>query len=239
MYINCTPATATSEGKQGSLSSFYNAVYWYNVLSWSSQSCADVALALGTASALTPLVFAVLPRLRKADRKVAIPGLFRTIAFVGCAGGLSVFAALAFLDIVSTPIRTPGPLVLGSVLGANVKYFGGPPSLSWLETMGRDGFEAFVAATICSFVVLVRDGILAGLGRAVVFFAAPVIIVFETALLIFTPINMTIHATQFLSGTALGDLFTNWYVFVLSSWFLFVGLASKRMATRIGRRGTR
>ena len=227
-YIICPPATASSASQPG-VASFYNAVYWFNIQSWSSQSCADIALALASLSSLFFFAPLLAPRLKRIDRKLGVPGKVRLIALLGTAAGLIVFGALAFLDIVSTPIRTPGPLILAAILGNNVNYFGGPPPLSLLEVMGKEGFVAFIVATVCMFAYRVREGVLKGLWKALALFAAPVLIVFEIALFLFTPINMTIHVTQFLANTTLGDILTNWFVLVVSAGLLVMALTHRRL----------
>lgn len=227
-YIICPPATAASAAQTGA-ASFYKAVYLFNVQSWSSQSCADIALALACLSGLFFLAPLVAPRLRRIDRKIGVPKGVRRLALLGAAAGLTVFGALVFLDIVSTPIRTPGPLILSNVLGANVNYFGGPPPLSFLEVMGKEGFVAFAVATACVFVYRLREGVLKGIWKAFALFAAPVLIAFEIALFLFTPINMTIHVTQFLANTTLGAILTNWFVLVVSTGLLVLAMTHRRL----------
>ncbi|MGP8124323.1 MAG: hypothetical protein ACLQEQ_00400 [Nitrososphaerales archaeon] len=227
-YISCPAMSQASANLAGDVA-FYNGVYWFNVLSWCSQTCADVAIGLATLAVLFYFMSVVAQRVKRLDRRLPVPRPIRDLALLGAVSGLAIFALLAFLDVVTTPIRIPGPLILSNVLSANVHYYGGPPPISLLETIGQEGFGAFIAATCCVFVYRLTEGVWTALGKALALFAAPVLVAFEVALLVFTPINMPIQATEFLVGSPLGAVLTNWFVLVVSSGLFVLGLARSRL----------
>ena len=206
----------------------------YNILLTFYQGYRDLAMGFAVLAALFLLAAVVIPRLPR-DSRFSVPRAVRDIALLGAIAGLVVFAVFVFLDIVTT-LETPGPFVFHNLLSANVKYYThGGSFYSNLETFGETAFAVFVVATSCAFVYRLREGVLTALGKAVALFAAPALIVFEIALLLFTPVNMPIFAAKFLDGSPLAGILTNWFVLVISSGLFALGLTHRRLRLGVRR----
>ncbi|MGP8124324.1 MAG: hypothetical protein ACLQEQ_00405 [Nitrososphaerales archaeon] len=199
---------------------------------WTYQTYGDLAAGFLAAACLSLLAQVFVQRMSKGP-KISVPRPFRDVALLGALAGLAMFAVCAFMDVVSTnPADIPNPLLFSKLLGADWTYYLNLYLLSGrssLEAFGRTAFATFVVAVSGVFVYRLEEGVIIALAKTVTMFAAPVLIAFEAVLLLFTPVNMPIHVSALLDGTFLAGLLTNWFVLVVSSALLVLGLTHRRL----------
>lgn len=216
--------------------------YW--MFSWLDQDFWDLAMGSAALAVLFLIASVFVPKMPK-DRNLHVPRAVRDIALLGALSGLILFAVFAFYSVVSTSVLDyPGPFLFAGYIyprfmpynsGIFATMFNGHPSL-WTSTgltFGETGFAVLTMASACVLVYWLGDGVLNALGRAVAFFAAPVAVAFEVAMLLFAPSQMPVHATKFLGP--LSDLLTNWFVLVIASGLLALGLVHRRLGLVVRR----
>lgn len=199
---------------------------------WVFRTYQDLSAALLALAVFLYFLPAVTRRFSK-GRTFPIPRPLKDIALLMAASGTVVFAVCVFMDVVSTnPADVPNPLLLGTQLGANWTYYLDRYLLSGtssLEVFGRIAFLSFALASSGAFVYRLGEGVAVAFAKALALFAAPLLIAFETILLLFTPVNMPIHVSALLVGTPLADVFTNWFVLVISTGVFACGLSRSRL----------
>lgn len=204
---------------------------------WLHQDFWDLTMGFAALAALFLLASVVVPKTPK-GRIFHVPRAGRDIALLSALSGLILFAVFAFYSVVSTSVYDyPGPFLFAGYIypyftpynsGIFAAMFNGQPSL-WTSTgltFGETGFAVLTVASACVLVYWLGGGILNALGDAVTLFAAPVGVAFEVAMLLFAPSQMPVHAMKFLGP--LSDLLTNWFVFVIASGLLALGLVQRR-----------
>lgn len=211
------------------------AVESYSVLLLLHQGYGDLAVGFGALAALYLLALVLVPRVPRGPH-VPVPRAVRDVALLGALAGLVVFAVFVFLDVVTTPVLTPGPFIFRNLLSANVGYYTHGGTFYYdLGAFGKAAFAVFAVASSCAFIYRLSGGVTTALGKTVTLFAAPVLTGFEIALILFTPVNMPIQATEFLRGTLLAGILTNWFVLVISAGLFALGLTHRRLGLAVRR----
>jgi len=186
---------------------------------WTFLTYLDLSVSFLTLSIfflLAPLLTRRWPK----GRVIATPRAVKDAALLAMMAGTVVFAVCVFMDVVSTnPADIPGPLFLGNQLSTGWTYYLNRYLLSGqssLEVFGRTAFFALALAMFGAFVYRLGEGIPLALAKTSAMFAAPLLVVLETVLLVFTPVNMPIHVSALLVGTPLEGVLTNWFVLIVS-----------------------
>ena len=97
--------------------------------------------------------------------------------------------------------------------------------------VGVAGFLSFCAGVLGMFGYRIEGGMGKALTEAILFVAAPLLIVFELAIWHFFPIQMSWFATTFARPLAYYEVYlvSNWLVLVVSTVLLVLGVASRRI----------
>ncbi len=95
--------------------------------------------------------------------------------------------------------------------------------------VGVVGFLSFLAGVLGTFGYRVQEGLGKSLTEAIVFVAAPFLIVFELSIWHFFPIQMSWFATTFARPLAFYEVYlvSNWLILVVSAVLLVLGVASR------------
>ncbi|MGD0146419.1 MAG: hypothetical protein ABSB53_06185 [Nitrososphaerales archaeon] len=243
------------------LRDYYHEVYVYSFLLLLFRGYGPLAIGFAALADLVVIVEVAGPKMPKGP-KPSIHRAVRDTTLLGAVAGVFIFFSIFVLyDIASTsPNDRPNPLL---VLGPNecpgpasvccpnavclnhyyvymtTAFFAheGPPHPVVPLTFGEAGFVLLTAATLCVFVYRLngKEDLLTALTRTVTLFAAPVIVAFEFVLLIFIPTTMSSRVTNFLIGTALEKILTNWFVLVIASGLFVLELAHRRSAVGVRR----
>jgi hypothetical protein len=208
-----------------------NAAYWFNILTWSSQSVEELALGVLTLALLLIFLSFVATELERFDWRIPVPRAVRYIGLGGAISGLVVFAALAFADVISIGdhnLDVMGPLILRSFYVAHVIDLNHVPGPFNIDVIGKNATVALVGSISCMLVYRLEQGVLTALSKAVTLFAAPAVMIFEIGLLLFGPATMPLQAANFLVGSPLAGILTNWFLLVVSSGLYALELANRR-----------
>ncbi|MGP8125110.1 MAG: hypothetical protein ACLQEQ_04475 [Nitrososphaerales archaeon] len=230
-YISC-PATLQTPANAAGEAALYNEVYWFNIMSWSSQGSADVAMGFATLAVLLLFVTVFAKKLKRFDRKINAPRPIRDVGRIGAMSGLGVFAVLAFADDASIGagnLSLMGPLILRNFYVNHVLNLNNVPGPFNISVIGEIAFIALSVAISFRLVCRLEQGVLTAFSQAVTLFAAPAVMVFEMGLFIFGPITMPLQVANILLGTPLAGILTNWFVLVVSSGLFALGLSHKRL----------
>jgi hypothetical protein len=209
-----------------------NTVYTFNILTWSYQSLEELALGLMTLALLLIFLSLVATELKRFDRWIPVPRAVRYIGLGGAMLGLVVFAALAFVDVISiggSNLDVIGPLILRNFYVAHVIDLNHAPGPFNIDVIGKNATVALAGSIPCMFVYRLEQGVLTALTKAVTLFAAPAAMAFEIGLLLFGPITMPLQVTNFLVNVPpLAGILTNWFLLVVSSGLFVLELANRR-----------
>jgi hypothetical protein len=131
-------------------------------------------------------------------REVRLAGPVSALAILALLGGISVFAYWVAVDLLSGYNSFPAYAFSSYPLTFTIYKSIGLGALSMPDKSRAIGLVAFGVA-VFSFVALrAKRGVGVAVKDGVLFFAAPVLIVFELALWYVAPVEMYWHATKFL-----------------------------------------
>jgi hypothetical protein len=209
-----------------------SAAYWFDILMWSSQSLEEVALGLVAMALLLIFLSFVNIELKRFDRRIPVPRAIRYFGLGGALLGLSVFAVLAFADVISIGgynLNVMGPLLLRDFYVAHVIDLNRVSGPFNINVIGKNATIALAGSISCMFVCRLENGVLTALSKTVTLFAAPVVMSFEIGLLLFGPATMPQHVTNLLTNVfPLDGILTNWFLLVVSSGLFALELANRR-----------
>lgn len=212
-----------------------DAFYWPRILIWSLQSLEDIGMGFAALAILLVFLSSVARELKPlalARWRIPARRAIRGIGLVGAVSGLAVFATLAFADVISIGgpnLNLIGPLILRDFYVAHVVDLGYAPGPFNISVIGVNATVALSVAISCMLVYRLEQGVLTALSKAFTLFAAPTVMIFEIGLLLFGPATMPLQATNFLVGSPLASLLTNWFLLVVSSGLFAIGLAHKKL----------
>jgi len=208
-----------------------SAVYWFTLLNWLAQSVEDLGLGFAALAILLILLSFFNSELKTFDLKVPLSRTFRVIGLVGGTSAMGVFAALGIANDISIGggnLNLIGPLILRNLYVAHVIDLNHIPGIFNISVIGWNATVALSLSILFMAVYRLEQGILTAFWKSVTLFAAPAVMAFEIGLLLFGPSTMPLQATNFLIGTPLASVLTNWFLLVVSSGLFVLGLASRR-----------
>jgi hypothetical protein len=212
-----------------------DALYWSRILFWSYQSLEDIIMGFATLALLLIFLSSVAKELKPLSRarwRTPVRRAIKGIGLVGAVSGLAVFATLAFADVISIGgpnLYLMGPLILRDFYVTHVIDLVYAPGPFNINIIGVNATVALSVAISCMLVYRLEQGILTALSKAFTLVGAPAVMIFEIGLLLFGPATMPLQATNYLVGSPLANLLTNWFLLVVSSGLFAIGLAHKKL----------
>jgi len=208
-----------------------DASYASGILAWSFQSSVDLSMGFATL-ALLLIFFPFVAELKSLNWRIPAHRTIKDIGLVGAVSGLTVFAAFAFADAISIGgpnLRLMGPLILRNFYLAHVIDLNHAPGPFNIDVIGVNATVALSVAVSCMLLYRLEQGVFTALSKAFTLFAAPAVMVFEIAMLLFGPATMPLQAANFLVGSPLASILTNWFLLVVSSGLFAIGLAHEKL----------
>jgi hypothetical protein len=187
---------------------------------WLHQTYGQIAVSFAALTVLFSLMFVAVPRLRRFDRKYAVSHTIRVISLISFMVSVIAFAIFGYITATSHNNSAS----LAALLAFR--------SVFPIGMFGVFGLMLFACAFICLMVYFLDKGSLRAFKDAMRFFVFPALMVFELWLLLVDTKEMPLHVTMFLGSTPLSGVLTNWFVFVVSSGLVALGLAYKRLTLK-------
>ncbi|MGD0477931.1 MAG: hypothetical protein ABSB29_07180 [Nitrososphaerales archaeon] len=209
-----------------------DASYASRILTWSFQSSVDLGMGFATLALLLVFLPSVAQVLKPLDWRAPARRTIKGIGLIGAVSGLAVFAAFAFADAISIGgpnLRLMGPLILRNFYLAHAIDLNHAPGPFNIHVIGVNATVALSVAISFILVYRLEQGLFTALSKAFTLFAAPAVMVFEIGLLFFGPFTMPLQAANFLVGSPLASILTNWFLLVVSSGLFAIGLAHKKL----------
>lgn len=245
--VTSVPATIPEYNPYGNVSyteAYVNQFYWFNILPWISQSYVDLAMGFAALTALLFLISALSPRVpRSREISVRVPRFVKDAVLLSVAIGLTLIAISTIDGIIegTQPWDVPPAFLFSDFLIDNFWKWPRHPVAPILEpffgdpiAIGETIIAMFGLMSLGMLVYWLEEGISTALRKTITFFSAPVIVIYELATLLFVPYEMPIYISYFTSSYPLGVILTNWFVLVIATGLLVLGLLHRRLLAEPG-----
>jgi len=206
-------------------------LYWFRVLTWSSESLEDLSMGFAALAVFLILLSFVAADLRRFDVGFHLNRVVRMASLVCALSAIGVFLTLAIADDISIGgmnLDLIGPLVLRDLYVAHVIDLNHVQGIFNINVIGWNATVAVSTAILFMFVYRVNQGILTAIWKAITLFASPAVMAFEIGLLLFGPSTMTLQVTNYLIGSPLASILTNWFLLVVSAGLFMLGLTTRK-----------